>query len=68
MGDPGFWEDSERAAAISAEHSRAARRLEMFSKLAADVEDLDGLVEMASEDDSRSSGSSRAATTRATRS
>jgi peptide chain release factor 2 len=52
MGDQGFWDDSERAAAVSAEHSRAARRVEMFTKLAADVEDLDGLVEMASEDES----------------
>jgi peptide chain release factor 2 len=52
MGEQGFWDDSERAAAVSAEHSRAARRVETFTKLAADVEDLDGLVEMASEDDS----------------
>src|ERR1700716_2995631 len=52
MGESGFWDDSERAAAVGAEHSRAARRLEMFTKLAADVEDLDGLVEMASEDES----------------
>ncbi|HEX4188994.1 MAG TPA: peptide chain release factor 2 [Solirubrobacteraceae bacterium] len=52
MGEPGFWDDSERAAAVSSEHSRATRRLEMFTKLAADVEDLDGLVEMASEDES----------------
>ncbi|HEV7586431.1 MAG TPA: peptide chain release factor 2 [Solirubrobacteraceae bacterium] len=52
MGQAGFWDDSERAAAVSAEHSRASRRLEMFAKLAADVEDLDGLVEMASEDES----------------
>jgi peptide chain release factor 2 len=52
MGEPGFWEDSEGAAKVSAEHSRAARRLEMFDRLQADVEDLDGLVEMAAEDES----------------
>jgi peptide chain release factor 2 len=52
MGEPGFWDDSERAAAVSAEHSRAARRLEMFTTLQADIEDLDGLVEMATEDES----------------
>jgi peptide chain release factor 2 len=52
MGDPAFWEDSERAAAVSSEHSRVSRRLEMFTKLQADVEDLDGLVEMAAEDES----------------
>jgi len=52
MGAEGFWDDSERAAAVSAEHSRASRRLEMFSALKADVEDLDGLAEMAAEDTS----------------
>ncbi len=50
MGAPGFWDDSERAASVSSEHSRAARRLETFTTLASDVEDLDGLVEMAAED------------------
>jgi peptide chain release factor 2 len=52
MEAPGFWDDSERAAKVSAEHSRAARRLEMFKTLASDVADLDGLVEMAAEDSS----------------
>jgi peptide chain release factor 2 len=50
MEDPHFWDDAERAAAVSAEHSRAARRLQMFGALAADFEDLDGLAEMAAED------------------
>jgi peptide chain release factor 2 len=50
MGVQGFWDDAERAAAVSAEHSRATRRLEGYTQLAADVEDLDGLVEMALED------------------
>jgi peptide chain release factor 2 len=52
MGTPGFWDDSERAASVSSEHARAARRLETFTTLAADVEDLDGLAEMAAEDPS----------------
>jgi peptide chain release factor 2 len=52
MGAAGFWEDSERAAAVSAEHSRASRRLEGFRALQSDVEDLDGLVEMAVEEES----------------
>jgi peptide chain release factor 2 len=52
MEDPQFWDDSERAAAVSAEHSRASKRLETFSALAADVEDLDGLAEMAAEEES----------------
>jgi peptide chain release factor 2 len=52
MGAPGFWEDNERAAKVSAEHARAARRLETFRGLERDVEDLDGLIEMAAEDES----------------
>ena len=52
MGQSGFWDDSERAASVSAEHARASRRLETFRALAADVEDLDGLAEMAAEDSS----------------
>jgi peptide chain release factor 2 len=52
MGAAGFWDDSERAAAVSAEHSRASRRLETFTALQADVEDLDGLVEMGVEEES----------------
>jgi peptide chain release factor 2 len=52
MGAEGFWDDAERAAAVSAEHARATRRLETFTTLQHDVEDLDGLVEMAAEDDS----------------
>jgi len=52
MGAEGFWEDSERAASVSAEQARASRRLEGFTKLRADVEDLDGLAEMAAEDES----------------
>jgi len=52
MGASGFWGDSERAAAVSGEHSRASRRLEQFDKLRGDVEDLDALVEMAVEEES----------------
>ena len=52
MGVEGFWDDSERAAAVSAEHARASRRLEMFRALESDVEDLDGLAEMAAEEES----------------
>ncbi len=50
MGDEAFWEDAERAASVSAEHARAARRLETFRTLESDVGDLDGLVEMGAED------------------
>jgi len=50
MGAEGFWDDSDRAASVSAEHARANRRLEMFTALKADVGDLDGLAQMAEED------------------
>jgi peptide chain release factor 2 len=52
MGAGGFWDDSERAAAVSGEHSRAAKRLETFTALEKDVEDLDGLAQMAAEEQS----------------
>jgi len=52
MGAEGFWDDSERAAAVSGEHSRASKRLESFGALEHDVEDLDGLLEMAAEEES----------------
>jgi peptide chain release factor 2 len=52
MGAPGFWDDSERAAAVSGEHARASRRLEGFTALSGDVEDLDALAEMAAEEQS----------------
>jgi peptide chain release factor 2 len=50
MGAPGFWDDQERAAHVSAEHARANRKLEEFERLQVDVEDLDGLAELAEED------------------
>jgi peptide chain release factor 2 len=52
MGAEGFWDDAERAASVSAEHARASKRLEMFTTLESDVGDLDGLAEMAAEDES----------------
>jgi peptide chain release factor 2 len=50
MSEAGFWDDQESAAKVSAEHSRAARRLEEFATLQTDVEDLESLAEMARED------------------
>jgi peptide chain release factor 2 len=52
MGAEGFWDDSEKAAEVSGQHSRAAKRLEQFSSLKSDVEDLDALAEMAAEEES----------------
>jgi peptide chain release factor 2 len=50
MSAPGFWENQEAAAKVSADHARASKRLEQFRSLEADVDDLDSLVEMAAED------------------
>ena len=51
MGRPGFWDDQEAAAGISAQHARAQRRLETFRGLEAEVADLSDLAEMAAEDE-----------------
>jgi peptide chain release factor 2 len=50
MGASGFWDDSEHAAGVSAEHSRTSRRVQAFKELESDVADLEGLAEMALED------------------
>jgi peptide chain release factor 2 len=51
MSAPGFWDDQEQAAKVSAEHSRAGRRVEEFRALETEVEDLASLAEMAEDDD-----------------
>jgi peptide chain release factor 2 len=50
MGDPGFWDDQKRAAAISSEHARLARRRDRYNSLSGDAEDLTQLLELASDD------------------
>jgi peptide chain release factor 2 len=50
MGRPGFWDDQEAAAKVSAQHSRVQRRLDMFRGLESDVTELDDLAELADED------------------
>jgi len=52
MGAPGFWDDQERAAKVSAQHARASRKLEQFRSLQSEVDDLEGLNELAAEDGS----------------
>jgi peptide chain release factor 2 len=52
MQEPGFWDDQEQAAKVSAEHSSAGRKLASFRKLEADLDDLEALEEMAAEDQS----------------
>jgi peptide chain release factor 2 len=46
MGEPGFWDDQERAAKISKEHARIARRLERYRELTREYEDAAELLEM----------------------
>ncbi len=50
MGAPGFWDDQEHAAAVSAEHARLQRRLQTLRALEAEAGDLAELAELASED------------------
>jgi peptide chain release factor 2 len=46
MGEPGFWDDQERAAQISTEHSRVTRKLERSEQLTRDFEDAQELFSM----------------------
>jgi peptide chain release factor 2 len=50
MQAPGFWDDSDAAAKVSAEHARTSRRVEALRSLTSDVDDLEGLAELADED------------------
>ena len=50
MGEPGFWDDPETAGRVGSEHARQTRRLTTYEGLASDVDDLEGLVELADED------------------
>ena len=43
MQAPGFWDDQQTAANVSAEHARTTRRLDAWRALVSDVEDLDAL-------------------------
>ena len=52
MQAPGFWDDQQRAAKVSAEHAAVQRRLESYRALERDVDDLEALEEMAAEDES----------------
>jgi peptide chain release factor 2 len=50
MGEPGFWDDQARAARISSEHARLARRLERYDRLTDEAGDLRELADLADED------------------
>jgi peptide chain release factor 2 len=46
MGEPGFWDDQQGAAQISAEHARVTKRLERFQRLRREYEDAKELLAM----------------------
>ena len=46
LGEPGFWDDQQRAARVSADHARLARRLERYERLTHEYEDARELFAM----------------------
>ena len=50
MQRPGFWDDQETAARVSADHARAQRRLGTWRSLESDAADLGELAELAADD------------------
>jgi peptide chain release factor 2 len=50
MGEPGFWDDQQGAARVSAEHARLSRRLERYDELSGEARDLEELLGLAADD------------------
>jgi len=46
LGRPGFWDDQQHAAAVSAEHARLAKRLERYDHLQGEYDDARELLEL----------------------
>jgi peptide chain release factor 2 len=46
MGEPEFWDDQSRAARVSTEHARIARKLERYEALRAEYEDAQAFLEL----------------------
>ena len=46
LGSPGFWDDQQRAARVSAEHARLSRRLERYRRLLQEYQDAQELLAM----------------------
>ncbi|HEY3766440.1 MAG TPA: peptide chain release factor 2 [Gaiellales bacterium] len=46
----GFWDDQRRAAKVSSELARTGRNLDNYERLQAEVDELDGMLEMAADD------------------
>ncbi len=46
MGEPGFWDNQQHAAQVSAEHARLSKRLERYRRLQQEYEDAEELLSM----------------------
>jgi peptide chain release factor 2 len=46
LGQPGFWDDQQHAAAVSAEHARLTKRVERYDRLVREYEDAKELLAM----------------------
>ena len=46
LSAPGFWDDQQHAAQVSAEHARVTRKLERYEQLTRDYEDAVELLSM----------------------
>ena len=46
LGEPGFWDDQQRAAKVSAEHARLSRRLDRYRRLTQEYQDAQELLAM----------------------
>ena len=46
LGSPGFWDDQQHAAQVSAEHARLSRRLERYRRLVQEYQDAQELLAM----------------------
>jgi peptide chain release factor 2 len=46
LSEPGFWDDQQRAAAVSAEHARLSKRLERYERLTREYDDAKELAEL----------------------
>jgi peptide chain release factor 2 len=46
LGEPGFWDDQQRAAGVSSEHARLSRKLERYEHLRREYDDARELLSM----------------------
>jgi peptide chain release factor 2 len=59
LGKPGFWDDQQHAAAVSAAHARLTRRLERYERLRGEYDDARELAELDGEMAAEIAGSLR---------